>query len=282
MRLDIDSLRAFKMVLEQGGVTRAAQKLNLTQSAISHKLARLEERIGRPILYKAPHGLVPTADGSRLLGYADRIVALHDEAVDAFKQSDLAGEIRLGTTEDATESRLSSVLGRFRRSNPQASIHIRVAQSLMLKHWLETSEIDVAILQLFAHEQESRDIELWREDLLWVQSVDHPIPLGKTIPFVSFDKNSFYGVAAKQRLAEAGHQLDVVFECPSREGIKAAVMNGLGVTLLSRRNITAGLMEIPLGLPQFPQVCHVLRYQNSIAGALHKNLIDAVLREFKE
>src|SRR5689334_17417518 len=101
MRLDIDSLRAFKTVVDLGGVTRAAQKLNLTQSAISHKLARLEERIGRPIAFKSGTGITPTADGRSLLAYAERLIALHDEAAEHFKSSELSGQVRLGSSEDA-------------------------------------------------------------------------------------------------------------------------------------------------------------------------------------
>jgi DNA-binding transcriptional LysR family regulator len=80
MRLDIESLRTFKAVLELGGVTRAAKSLNLTQSAVSHKLARLEARVGRPILIKGDGGFLPTSDGQGLLHYAERLIALHDEA----------------------------------------------------------------------------------------------------------------------------------------------------------------------------------------------------------
>ncbi|WEL57582.1 LysR family transcriptional regulator [Pseudomonas kermanshahensis] len=282
MRLDIDSLRAFKTVLDLGGVTRAAEKLHLTQSAVSHKISRLEEKLGRPILFKGPNGLMPTADGSHLLSFANRLVAIHDEAVEFFKRSDLSGEIRLGATEDAIDSKMSAVFGRFRRSNPMASVNIRVAQSLLLNEWLGMTEIDLAIMQVFVHEKMPGDIELWREDLHWVEAALHPFVFTGIVPFVSFDKNSFYGLAAKKKLEEVGIRLENVFECPSREGVKAAVLNGLGVTLLSTRNVTEGLVEIAEGLPKFPQVCHVLRTHSGASGALLKNLIDAVLNEFLE
>lgn len=282
MRLDIDSLRAFKVVLELGGVTRAAEKLYLTQSAVSHKISRLEEKLGRPILCKGPQGLMPTAEGVQLLNFASRLVAIHDEAVEFFKRSDLSGEIRLGTTEDAIDSKMSAVFGRFRRSNPLASMHIRVAQSLLLNEWLNTSEIDLAILQVFVNQKVPGDTELWREDLLWVESINHPLIFNSCVPFVSFDKNSFYGLAAKNKLEEVGLKLENVVECPSREGVKAAVLNGLGVTLLSRRNLTEGLTEVAGGLPKLPQVCHVLRSHPAAGGPLLRNLVDAVLNEFLE
>lgn len=282
MRLDIDSLRTFKTVVELGGITRAAQKLNLTQSAVSHKLARLEERIGRPLLTKGPGGLGPTADGRNLLSYADRLVSLHDEAAEHFRASDLAGQIRLGSTEDATGQKLAAVLGRFRRLHPQVILSIKVGQSLMLKQWVKSGEVDLAILQTFEDEMEDGDLELWREDLCWVQAEDHPSQYKESIPFVSFDQNCFYRHAAQRRLGEQGRSLNVTFECPSSEGVRTGVRHGLGIALLSRRNLSPGIVEILDGLPRFSQVVHVLRGRNETPSRLEANLIDAIVAEMRE
>jgi DNA-binding transcriptional LysR family regulator len=282
MRLDIDSLRTFKTVVDLGGITRAAQRLHLTQSAVSHKLARLEERIGRPLLSKGIGGMLPTLDGRNLLSYAERLIALHDEAADYFRASNLAGEIRLGSTEDATGKKLAAILGRFRRAHPQVSLSIKVAQSLLLREWLKAGDVDFAILQIFADEIQPGDHELWREDLIWVRSVDHPVEIGRAIPFVSFDRQCFYRVAALPRLAESGRSLNVILECPSAEGVRAGVRHGLGLALLNRRNMVPGLVEVTADLPAFPPVCHVLRRRSETATALEQSLTEAVLEEMRE
>ncbi len=279
MRLDIDSLRAFKTVLELGGVTRAAHKLNLTQSAISHKLTRLEERIGRPILLKGGSGFVPTSDGRSLLSYAERLIALHDEAAAHFRSSELAGEVRLGTTEDAACEWMAAVLGRFRRLHPRVSLSIRVAQSLVLEQWLRAGDLDLAMMQIFAHEKEPHDLELWREDLIWVQSIDHPFTLDDSIPFVSFDQNCFYRRAAQDALVATGRHLNIVLECPSCDGVTAGVRHGLGVGVISRRQLRPGLMEIEGDLPVFPQICHIARSSNALPADLEKTLMEAVSQE---
>jgi len=282
MRLDIESLRTFKAVLELGGVTRAAKSLNLTQSAVSHKLARLEERVGRPILIKSDKGFLPTSDGQGLLHYAERLIALHDEAAQRFQSSDLAGKIRLGSTEDAASRKLAKVLGRFGRIHPNVSLNCRVAQSLILQFWLTTSEVDLAILQVFVDEKEPGDIELWREDLLWVRAIDHAIAFDRTIPFVSFDKNCFYRLAAMRHLTDTGRTLDVVLECPSSEGVRAGIRNGFGIGLLSRRNLTDGLEELESDLPSLPRVCHVLRSLNGSPSKAERSLTEAILHEMQE
>jgi DNA-binding transcriptional LysR family regulator len=244
VRLDIDSLRTFKTVLELGGVTRAAQRLNITQSAVSHKLARLEGRIGRPILLKRNGGIGPTAEGESLLDYAERLIALHDEAAERFRPSRLAGHVRLGATEDTIGEKLAGILGRFRRLHPQVALSIRMAQSLVLQRWLDAAEIDLAIMQAFVGEKRRGDRELWREDLIWVGAADHSVELGSTVPFVSFDENCFYRQAARKALAKKGRTLDVVLECPSVSGVTAGVRHGLGVGLIGRRYLAAGLVEL--------------------------------------
>jgi DNA-binding transcriptional LysR family regulator len=282
MRLDIDSLRAFKTVVELGGVTRAAQKLNLTQSAISHKLARLEERIGRPIVLKTGGGIAPTTDGRSLLSYAERLIALHDEAAEHFRLSELSGQVHLGTTEDAATSHLAGVLGRFRRAHPRVSLSIRTAQSLLLQRWLTEGRLDLAVMQIFADAKEPGDVELWREDLIWVQSADHPMRLGLRIPFVSFDAHCFYRRAAQAALADSGRSLTVVLECPSAHGVQSGVRNGLGVAVIGRRRLSPGLVEITEGLPAFSPVCHVLRSSTRLPRDLDTSLTDAIVQEMSE
>lgn len=279
MRLDIDSLRTFKTVLELGGVTRAAQKLNITQSAVSHKLARLETRIGRPILVKRNGSITPTAEGESLLDYAERLVALHDEAAERFRTSKLAGHVRLGATEDTIGEKLAGILGRFRRLHPQVSLSIRMAQSSVLEQWLGAAEIDLAILQVFVEEKKRGDRELWRDDLIWVGAADHSAELGSTIPFVSFDENCFYRRAAREALAKKGRTLNVVLECPSVSGVTAGVRHGLGVGLIGRRHLGASLIELTADLPSFSQICHVLRSRKGLAVDLEAGITDAVVQE---
>jgi DNA-binding transcriptional LysR family regulator len=279
MRLDIDSLRTFKTVLETGGVTRAARKLHLTQSAVSHKLARLEVQIGRPILVKRPGGIAPTAEGQSLLGYAERLVALHDEAAERFRPSKLAGHVRLGATEDTTGEKLAAVLGRFKRLHPQVSLNIRVAQSLLLQRWLNAAEIDLAIMQIFVDDKRPGDHELWREDLIWIGAQDYALEIGSRVPFVAFDENCFYRQAASQALARQRRSLDIVLECPTAAGVAAGVWHGLGIAVVGRRHLRKGLIEITSGLPAFPQICHVLRSRNGLAVDLEESIADAVLPE---
>ncbi len=105
MRLDTESLRALKLVAETGGVTDAAERLCLTQSAVSWKLRRLEERVGHTLLRREGRTLQPTHHGRELIEFAERILSAHDAAVQRFQRSALSGSIRLGVTDDVAVNR---------------------------------------------------------------------------------------------------------------------------------------------------------------------------------
>jgi DNA-binding transcriptional LysR family regulator len=259
LRLDIESLRAVRAVAATGNVTRAAVRLNLTQSAVSHKIKRLEERIGRPIFTRTDGSLGPTEDGERLLNYAERLVAVHDEAVALFSRNELSGHIRLGVTEDMTGSGIARVLARFSMVYPNVSLVSRVAHSMILGNQLRRGEIDLALMQLFDHDLLEQDKVLRWDDVIWVQSEDfEPVESG-SLPFIAFHERCFYRVWASEALIDSGRSLRVVLECPSVEGVTDAVRSGLGLSLINRRNLRAGCIESSMPLPKPPRVGYVAR-----------------------
>lgn len=117
-RLEIDALRALHAIRRHGGVTRAAEALGLSQSAVSHKIKRLETSLDCELLSRKAGAAMFTAAGEDLLDYAGRILGLHDEALLSLTKTPLAGRIALGLTEDTTLTDLSRILGRFRRLHP--------------------------------------------------------------------------------------------------------------------------------------------------------------------
>ena len=98
--LDLTALRSFVAVADAGGVTRAAGLLNLTQSAVSMQIKRLEEALGLTLLDRSRRGVALTAEGEQLLRYARRMVALNDEAVARMTANEYEGEITLGVPHD--------------------------------------------------------------------------------------------------------------------------------------------------------------------------------------
>lgn len=272
-RLDIDALRALRAIKLHGGVTRAAEALGLTQSAVSHKVKRMETSLGCELLDRRPGGSMFTREGQGLLEYALKILGLHDEALVSFAKSDLAGRILLGFTEDTTCSDLSRILGRFRRLHPQVAVRTKVRMSLVLRSMLEHGELDVAILQVFAHEVRPTDVVLFRENLHWVKSRDLSLGPEEAIPFLSFDDDCFYRRWALDISQDGGADLETVFECSSAAGIVAAVNAGLGVALLSDRHLHPDMEIIDTRLPAPPSLAYVVRRARKTRNPALESLI---------
>ncbi|MEE8143920.1 MAG: LysR family transcriptional regulator [Kiloniellales bacterium] len=279
MRLDIESLRAFARVAEMGGVTRAADSLNLTQSAVSWKLKRLEQRLGRPILRRDGGRMAPTDDGRELLSYAQRILSAHDEALARFRPSELQGTVRLGVTEDVAASQLATVIARFARSHPDVSLSIRVEQSLVLSRWLADREIDLTVQQVLDQDVGDGDGVLWRDNLVWAGMDGGGLFRKASVPLVTFGPNCFYRPIATAALRQAGRAFEVILECPSAAGVMAAVAQGLGVAVVNRRNLKlAAAVETPdLTESPLPSIAYVVRTRT----ARPKNVERALAAEIR-
>ncbi|MBJ2154016.1 LysR family transcriptional regulator [Paracoccus sp. IB05] len=278
-RLDIDALRAVRAIRQHGGVTRAAEALGLTQSAVSHKIKRLESSLDCEILARKAGAALFTQQGEELLSYADRILSLHDEALLSLTKTDLSGRILLGLTEDTTCSDLSRILGRFHRLHPQVSVRTRVRMSLVLRAMLERGELDAAIIQVFAHEIRPADVVLFREGLHWVKSRELELPSGGSVPFLSFDDDCFYRQWALDIGQDGGAMLETVFECASAAGITAAVTAGLGVALLSDRYLRPEMVVIAGRMPEPPTLAYVIRRARKARNPALDSLITEVISE---
>ncbi len=258
-RLDIDALRALQSVALNGGVTRAAEKLALSQSAVSHKIRRLEESIDCRLLVRKPGGPLLSNAGQRLLEYANRILAIHDEALAALSKNTLAGKIRLGITEDTTGDGLATILGRFSRLFPDVTVRTHVNQSLVLQKEIDEGGIDLAVMQMFSSEVRKNDRVLYEDRLCWVKAPDFEFAPERPIPFLSYDEDCFYRQWMLEQAPASGHRFETVLQCSSRTGIMAAVEAGLGVTILNTRHVTNAMEVINGEFPAPPPISFVVR-----------------------
>lgn len=276
-RLDIEALRALLAVAEQGGVTRAAEHLGLSQPAVSHKIRRMEEALGCKLLARRAGGPLLTEEGERLLIYAQRMSDLHDEAVAALGQRPLSGALRLGLTEDVTASQLTRIMGRFARVHPNVQLRTRISQSLTLQAWLEAGEIDLAVMQIFQSDLHEHDVVLLEDNLHWIKSPDLELEAGAPVPLVAFDDQCFYKHWALKEGARAGLPFVTALECPSTAGVLAAVRAGLGVALMNGRHLDDGLERVEGLFPAPPSIAYVAR--GGRRNAVAKALAEAIGRE---
>ncbi len=276
MRLDTESLRALKLVAEVGAVTGAAERLSLTQSAVSWKLRRLEERVGHTLLRREGRSLRPTRHGRELIEFADRILSAHDAAVHRFRGTALRGSIRLGATDDVAVTRVAGIAGRFRWAHPAIRLHVRVESSLKVAGWVDAGEVDLAVMPVESHEVRADDFVLWTDELRFVQAGDSEFDTTDPLPLVTFGPQCFYGRVAGALLDAAGIAYEEVLESASIAGVRAAVSAGFGVALMNRGFMAEGQCTWT-GAPAVatpPDVHYVLRAADARLTDAQRTLVD--------
>lgn len=143
--LDMTTLRSFVAVAEQGGVTRAAAALNLTQSAVSMQLKRLEELLGQELLDRSNRRIALTGSGELLLTYARRLVEMNDEAVGRLTDEVYEGELVLGAPYDIVYPVVPQVLKRFNAIYPRVKVHLKSSSTLKLLDAKRRGEADLIL-----------------------------------------------------------------------------------------------------------------------------------------
>jgi len=279
VHLDVESLRTYVAVLEWGGMTRAADHLGLTQSAVSWKIKRLEQRVGRPLLIRDGHTLRPTRDGRILLDDARQIVAAHDRAVHRLESPDFTGTVKVGSNEEVGAPRMASILGRFQRMHPAATIVFIVNQSRLLVPLLERGEIDLAVIQVTPEDTRPGDVELWSDELRWVTRRDMEFEDG-VVPLITFGENGFYRPVSEPILERHDIPYTYTVSAPTSGSVRAAVAAGLGVGVLASWYLDDEIVEWARAadFEPLPDVRQIVRSvpgeQPQIAGPLVAAIVD--------
>jgi DNA-binding transcriptional LysR family regulator len=214
---------------------------------------------------------------------ARTIVELHDRAVARLQSSDLTGWAKIGSNEEVDATRMASLLGRFKRAHPHASIEFVVDSTVQLVELVDTARIDIAVMQVTDRDLRPDDIVLWSDQLHWVTSWEAPFDHG-AVPLITFGDECFYRSLSEPLLAAAGIEFRIAFSAATTNGVRAAIEAGLGVGVLSSRHIGGEIVEWPResSLPALPQVHQIARTvpgENRDAAAV---LIDVLADELHE
>jgi len=180
--MDIATLRSFKAIAETGSMTRAASRRNMTQSAISMQIKRLETNLGLQVFERSSKGMVTTASGDQLLQYAKRILAINDEAWSRLTASDYEGTLSLGVPTDIINPYVPQILTRFLRDYPRIQVKLHSGHTSQLLEQFDKGMHDVV---LTTEIEPSKDGEiLTKQRVVWTGAPNgnawkkRPLPLG--------------------------------------------------------------------------------------------------------
>jgi DNA-binding transcriptional LysR family regulator len=283
LRIDIESMRAFVAVVEFSSIRRAADQLDLTPSAVSWKIKRLEQRVGKPLLIRDGHELRPTHEGRVVLEDAPSIIQAHDRMVSRLAYPEFTGLIKVGSNEEVGAERIAAILGRFQQTFPGSKVEFVVNQSRLLRPLIEGGLIDVAALQVSESELRPEDRVLWYDELRWATHRDLPFEDG-VVPLVTYGENGFYRPVLEPILERHGIRYRYAVTAPSAAGVQAAVEAGLGVAVLPARFLTDEVVEWERGaaLDPLPASCHIVRSVPGEMNDVTEVLVEAIASELTD
>jgi len=143
--IDIALLRAFVAVAETGGMTSASRLLNLTQAAISQQIKRLEDQFDQQLFDRDHRRAALTPSGERLYAFAQRMLALNDEAWGMMTSPEFEGEVKLGVPHDVVRPFIPPILKNFNQHWPRVRVSLVCLTTLKLREMMERGEIDLTL-----------------------------------------------------------------------------------------------------------------------------------------
>lgn len=239
---DLPLLRSFLMVLDSGSFTIAAQRLGLSQSTVSLQVGRLEAQIGKTVLLRGRQGLRPTFEGEVLASFARRILALSDEARLRLTEPVVGGTVRLGTPEDFATVHLPDILAQFTREHPAVLLEVNCDFTVNLLDAFARGQYDLVLVKR-ERQGAGGGVTVFREVLQWVGKPDVPLSKASPVPLVMAPAPDLYRKRAITALDHAGRPWRIAYTSSSLAGLQAAVTAGLGVTVMPREMMPAGLTQ---------------------------------------
>ncbi|WP_083294619.1 LysR substrate-binding domain-containing protein [Burkholderia plantarii] len=241
--MDLAALAIFRAVVRENGVTRAAAKLNRVQSNVTTRIRQLEEQLGAALFVRDGRRLVLTPAGQTLLPYAERLLALADEARHAVREDRPHGRLRLGTMESTAASRLPDVLARYHQRWPEVGLELVTGVTNWLIERVRNFELD-AVLVATPPQPDTLDaalfetVPVYRESLVLIAPRHHPpVTTARDLrvpTLVSFERGCAYRGYIERWYAAHARQPARVLELGSYHAILACVAAGAGVALAPR------------------------------------------------
>lgn len=238
--IDLDSLHIFRTVAQEGGVIRAAHKLNRVQSNVTTRIKQLEQRLGRTLFHRQGRGLVLSPEGQLLLGYAQRLFRLADEAENELKSGRAMGVLRIGSLESTAGSRLAPILSRFHRQHPGVVVELATGTTGALLRRVANFEMEAAFVSEPFTPNGLSSMKVFDEELVLVTGKDvAPVKRANELAgmtLIAFVNGCSYRKRAEEWLGAAPTR---TLELASYQAMIACVAAGTGFAVVPRSLLVA-------------------------------------------
>jgi DNA-binding transcriptional LysR family regulator len=251
--MDLTALRAFVAVADAGGVTKASGFLNLTQSAVSMQLKRLEDMLGVLLFDRSARRLALTGAGEQMLGYARRMLELNDEVLGRLTGPDFEGEVKLGVPHDIIYPAIPKVLHRFATAYPRMKVTLVSSYTARLKRMFARGELDAILTTENALDAGGET--LMERPLVWVGAEAGQVWKQRPLR-LAFEHACIFRGSAQAALDAQGIAWEIAVESDSIRTVEASVSADLAIHTCIEGTEPPYVEQIAHGgaLPDLPRI----------------------------
>jgi DNA-binding transcriptional LysR family regulator len=256
LRLDMESLRIFVAVIEEGSIAAAAARTHIVASAVSKRVSDLEDDAGTPLLYRHSRGVQATPAGEALYHHAKRLSEHLQQISDELSEysAGLRGHTRIYVNFTAMVQYLPGVLRSFLRANPKVRIDMVEKSSDEVVQAIASGVADLGICS--ATEDSLGDLQ-WRpfsiDKLVMIVPSDHRLAGHASAAFaealdddvISMPYGTSISKLCRAAAERVGKRLRVRIEVTSFEGVRNMVSAGLGIGVLPKGSVTPYMHSAP-------------------------------------
>ena len=277
--IDVALLRAFVTVVETGGVTSASRMLSRTQAAVSQQIKRLEDLFGQPLFQREHKRLTLSPAGERLMGPAQRLIAMNDETWNHMTTPDFEGDVRLGVPHDIVANLIPSVLQKFNKARPRVRVVLICKGSKHLLDDLAANRIDMTLTTELGCGANGET--LMRDRLVWVGGRGAMTYKETPLPISLGSKHCKFRPEVIRALEDARRDWRVVSDADSMEATYSTLKAGLAIAAMLRTSVPEYLETLGLSsnLPTLPDYV-VNLYLPSGATAVANELARHIRQDF--
>ena len=259
--MDTRQLAAFCVVVERKSFSQAAERLGVTQPAVSLQVRSLEKRLGRQLLDRSGRRVEPTEAGLALYRGAQRLLALEGqllEELEAGGEGELGGTLEVGASTGPGSTVVPVLLCEFQRANPGVAISLSISDTQSVVERVAERELELGVVGAARRHRGVVFEPFFRDEVVLACPPDHRFA-GRTIsldelreePLVVMQEGAGVRQVIEDELRRAGtrlRDLEPRLELGLQESARSAVAAGYGVTFISRAAIEADLAAGTLAL----------------------------------
>ncbi|MFV1861563.1 LysR family transcriptional regulator [Bacillus amyloliquefaciens] len=293
--MELKQLITFITAAEHVNFTLTAKMLNYAQSSVTSQIKSLEEEIGTPLFERLGKRLFLTEAGKTFKSYAEKIIALTEEAKMAANQArETTGTLKIGATESQCTYRLPPIIKEFKQAFPQVKLIFKpYISNEQAKEQLLQGQLDITFILDVNRSEDALHVEsLIQDEIKMVAANDHPFPADSPAALKDLQNETLlltedgcsYRTLFENTLHDAGvypNKLEFV----SIEAIKQCVMAGLGIGLLPemtvKDDIAAGRMKELNWQNECPVFTQLAWHKDKWMSAPLKAFIDLTRKTFK-